>query len=194
MNDEFSISDEQLQLATSRRRPPSSALDGELAAVQATFLALGESLERAGGDIDEQAVLAGVQRRLNVEGAHAPACMPVAAVKTQGLTPVGWIAIALSVAAAVLIALSILPRGGESIEVVQHPVVKTAAQIAGEPLDERERLPTPFAWDDPLDDEIALAAATLDQWSTSSRGVDASLTNMSNELSALSEELLSESL
>lgn len=201
MNDDVSLTDEQLQLATSRHLPKGDPLVGDLAAVHTTFLALGRALENAGGAIDEAALLAGIQRRLAAEPIDPLTIAPVVPIKTQRLTPVGWLATALTTAAAVLIAVSNFSGVDEPVEIAQEtvkvvpqPIFKTETSVADYPLDEPEPSPAPFNWGEELDEEIALAAATLNQWSTNTRGVDASLTNMGNDLSTLSEELLSESL
>jgi hypothetical protein len=106
---------------------------------------------------------------------------------------VGWPSIALTLAAALLVALFVVPRADENNRRTQQPVADLESAITTDEVDESE--PQTFVtWHEELDDEIALAAATLSQWSTSTRGVDASLSNMNDELSALSEELLGESL
>ena len=51
-----------------------------------------------------------------------------------------------------------------------------------------------LTWNDSLDDEIALAAATLDLLSSRNRGFDGSLLQMNERLEALSHELSVESL
>ena len=49
-------------------------------------------------------------------------------------------------------------------------------------------------WFDPLDEEIALAQAEFQRLNTDSRGVDGSLSNMSQRLESLSQELFQGSL
>jgi hypothetical protein len=54
--------------------------------------------------------------------------------------------------------------------------------------------PTTIAWNDSLDDEITLAAATIDQLLHTSRDFDGSLLRMNDRLEALSQELQGETL
>ena len=193
MNDELCLTDEQLELATSRQLPVGRALDGDLAAVHTNFLALGQSLEQAGGSLDKQAILVGLQSRLDNDLTSAPSAIPATLVRMKSFKTVGWPSIALTLAAALLVALFVVPRADENNRRTQQPVADLESAITTDEVDESE--PQTFVtWHEELDDEIALAAATLSQWSTSTRGVDASLSNMNDELSALSEELLGESL
>jgi hypothetical protein len=51
-----------------------------------------------------------------------------------------------------------------------------------------------FVWNDPLDDELALASAAIEQFTSRSRGFDDSLLDMNDQLRALSQELTNETL
>jgi hypothetical protein len=60
-----------------------------------------------------------------------------------------------------------------------------------------QRIVPPIAsagWTDPLDEEIAFAAVTLEQLGSRSRGVDGSLLEINDRLDALFQELSVESL
>jgi hypothetical protein len=49
-------------------------------------------------------------------------------------------------------------------------------------------------WNDSLDDEIALASARIEQFTSRGRGFDDSLLDMNDQLRALSQELTNETL
>jgi hypothetical protein len=73
-------------------------------------------------------------------------------------------------------------------------VAKAPRNAAVATSDVPEAAPLGIGWHDPLDDEIALAEATMGQFSAGSRGVDESLFDMNQELFLLGQELLGESL
>jgi hypothetical protein len=79
-------------------------------------------------------------------------------------------------------------RGTDQVALPQAPNISAPAGMTG-------LVPTTsVAWNDSLDDEIALAAATIDQFSHSPRGFDGSLLDMNDQLQALSRELFGETL
>jgi len=90
-------------------------------------------------------------------------------------------------------------RIAETLDFFLHPLERQLA--TSDPTapqrtknDKTLAIVTAVAWSDPLDDEIALAAATLDQLSSRHRGFDGSLLEMNERLEALSQELSIESL
>ena len=185
MNDELPHTNEQLRVATTRSLPPSTQLDSETAAARESFLSLGSAIESASGTFDESALLA----RLNKSCLESPV-VPLKPSQSKR----DWLSLLLTgaLAAAALVAI---------VRIANEPsgTGQPVAAIKWSPaLIETGGIRTPeqlvLAWNDTLDDEIALASATLQQYSTRNRGFDGSLLDMNDRLEALSQELSNDTL
>jgi hypothetical protein len=102
--------------------------------------------------------------------------------------------VSAALAAAALIAIVRIGTEWQRVERGAMAVVKAPLDTAVATSDVPEAAPLGIGWDDPLDDEIAMAAATIGQFSADKRGVDESLFDMNQELYLLGQELLGESL
>jgi hypothetical protein len=188
MNDDLKLTDDQLRLATSRSLPPDAALDAQTAAARDSFIALGASLESAAGQLDEAALVAQLTTSsLASQGTEV-------AVVSRKPAQRDWWAILLSsaLAAAALVAMARIAS-----ESRQRDQLIAGASVADETLPAQNDVPIialTAGWTDPLDDEIALAAATIDQLVSRRADFDGSLREMNQQLEALSHELLGESL
>jgi hypothetical protein len=184
MSDESKITDEQLRLATSRALPVDAELDCDAAATREAFLSLGTSVEAVARSFDEGAFLARLKK----------SCLDSPGIKPKTVEPAGdWFTLLLTgaLAAAALIAIMRIATNSSTI----GPQLTTNGRAV--PAVTVPSLDAPamrFAWNDPLDDEIALAAATLEEFSGRRRGFDDSLLNMNDQLQSLSQELGGESL
>jgi negative regulator of sigma E activity len=188
MNDELNISDEQLRLATQRSLPAQTTLDDETQACRDAFVTLGSALEAAAGDFDEAQLIA----RLQDACLNEPTRCAELVLKRPAAS--GWWPMVLGgvLAASVLVAIVQIAMMSNSHSGNQLGSNPTRPQ---RPKNEMtQEMLTVVAWSDPLDEEIALAAATLDQLSGRNRGFDGSLFEMNERLEALSQELSVESL
>jgi hypothetical protein len=187
MNDDLELTDEQLRLATTRSLPAGAALDAETAASRDDFLAVGSALESAAGQFEEAALVGRLQKScLELQRASGSRSKP-------RLAGHDWWAIACGAALAASALFAIARIAFESRQ--RDAIVATA--IPGGLGPTRGGVPHMMpasAWNDPLDDEIALAAATIDQFASRNRGFDDSLFEMNERLEAMSQELLGESL
>jgi hypothetical protein len=215
MNDEPVLNEEQLRLATSRHLPANAALDAETAALREGFVALGSALE-ATGQFDEAGLIERLRKvtvpekpgveQCSRKGAEAQRNLDCAALDSLNPSPCSsaplrenfagdWsLLFNAALAAAALIAIVRIGTEWRRGERAAVAVVKAPNDTAVVDNDVPAAAPLGIGWNDPLDDEIALAAATMGQFSAGSRGVDASLLDMNQELFLLSQELLGESL
>src|SRR4029079_8433024 len=180
MNEELNLTDEQLRQATSRSLPADGALDSDTAAARESFLALGSAIESAAHDFDQTALLT----RLPDQCVSLP----------EQFARNGWWPLIVSgaLAAGMLLAIARI-----AVERQRSPDRATITQSPTKALPKQKSpimAPVSLVWSDPLDDEIALAAATIDQFSNTARGFDGSLLDMNDQLQALSRELLGETL
>jgi hypothetical protein len=180
MNDESKLTDDQLRLATSRSLLADSALDADTSAARDSFLGLGSAVESAARDFDETALI----NRLTTTCVSSP-------VKParDWLWP---LIVTGALAAGMLLAIARIAaerkHSNDHAPVANFPTRQAPAEtIPIVPI-------TTVAWNDPLDDEIALAAATIHEFSGTDRGFDGSLLDMNDQLQALSRELLGETL
>jgi hypothetical protein len=186
MNDDLNLTDEQLQLATARSLPSKTTLDSETLAARETFLALGAAANAAAGDFDEAKLIARLhQSCLNDVTSSEKAIVHRPAMLQRWPLLLGGV-----LAASILVALTwfaVTSQSNSSGQIASNPST---------PLRTSKQLPMlkAVAWTDPLDDEIALAEATLDQLSARNRGFDGSLLQINERLEALSQELSVESL
>jgi hypothetical protein len=184
MNDELNISDDQLRLATTRSLPADCSLDAQTAAARETFLAFGCTVESAASAFDEASLI----RRLTAvcSAESQPSTISKRPKRTWSpLIASGAIAagMLLAIAQIAMERRSAEPIGGAG-HVAKHSPPEGSPQIAaGSPR-----------WDDPLDDEIALAAVTIEQFSGANHRFDSSLLDMNDRLEALSRELSGETL
>jgi hypothetical protein len=188
MNDELHLTDEQLRLATTRSLPPDAALDADAAAARETFIALGAGLEDAGGRFSESELVTRLQHSCLAGQVTANA------VVRRKPTHFDWWAFVVSgaLAAAAIFAIARIVFDARQTD---HAVA--AAAVPGGDLaadDELRPGALTAGWSDPLDDEIAFAAATIDGLGARRPGFDGSLIDMNERLEALSYELLGESL
>jgi hypothetical protein len=186
MNDNRELTDEQLLRATTRPLPSGTPLDSDTAAAREAFLSLGAAVEADAADFDER-LLAEKLTESCVRSTQAGSGVP-ASRKTRD-----WWSIVLggALAAASLIAIV-------RIAVISQQLTDeiTVATKENSPKSNPPIVPA-FAsagWSDPLDEEIALAAVTIEQLGSRSRGVDGSLLEMNDRLDALNQELSVESL
>ena len=188
MNDELKLTDEQLQLATTRSLPSEKALDGETLAAREAFLALGSAVEDAAGDLDEAQLITRLQQSClkEMSGGETTIVRRQAALERWPMLLGGVLAAGVLIA---IVRIAFVSQPGGSAQVASSP---STPQRAMSELP--EAMLTAVAWSDPLDDEIALAAATLDLLSSRNRGFDGSLLQMNERLEALSHELSVESL
>jgi hypothetical protein len=175
-------SDEQLRLATSRSLASGVTLDVEAAAARESLMALGAAVESASGPFDEAAFVARLKR----------SCLePATVVSTQSIRRDRWMLAVVSVlAASALIAIV-------RIAIVSQPAniaVVTAPSKSAPLVNQLLNVEPTARWNDSLDDEIALAAARIEQFASRQRGFDGSLLDMNERLDALSQELSGESL
>lgn len=179
MNNELKLTDDQLRLATSRSLSEDVPLDNDIAASREAFLSLGASVESAAHNFTEAALLA----RLQNSCVHAPIILPQRPNSRHD-----WISLVLTgaLAAAALVAMARIVTDSSAGRQHLAVKVKTIEGVTGVPM-----VP---AWNDSLDDEIALASATLDQFNSRTRGFDDSLLDMNDQLQALSQELTTETL
>jgi len=189
MNDELKLTDEQLQLATSRSLPPCAVLNAETAAARESFVALGTAVEAFASELDEAALVARLSK----------SCMEPADRGRIALNRVSnqrdWWPIILSSALALAALIAIARIATVSPDGVTDIAANQIADPPAQPQPHLANAGRVFAgWSDPLDDEIALAAATIGQLGGRSRGLDGSLNDMNERLDALSQELLGESL
>jgi hypothetical protein len=186
MNDELELTDDQLRLATSRILPGDASLDSETASARDGFLSLGAAIETAAGNFDESGLLARLQKSCVV----APVVVP-----QRRESPRDWMSLILAgtLAAAGLVAIIRIagePRTTDlQIAQIESPAQRPAASTV-EAFPSRSM----FVWNDPLDDELALASAAIEQFTSRSRGFDDSLLDMNDQLRALSQELTNETL
>jgi len=177
-DDELKITDECLRLATSRSLPPGAPLDAETASLRDGFLALGSAVEAAAGPPDEAALLARLKRP------RASDARVTARPRKRDWLP---LLLAGALAASALIAIARVAMVSQSTDA-----------IAELPAGQRQStLPDHLVaamWNDSLDEEILLAALSIDQLSGKNRGFDRSLLHMNERLEALSQELATESL
>jgi hypothetical protein len=155
--------------------PPGAPLDTQTAATRDHFLSLGAALESAANDLDESAIIAHLSREQTCS--RTPA------------TNYSWpILLSIALAASALVAIvrivTMLPESNPQIAIVTEPNRETTVQ---------KQTPS-LAWNDPLDDEIALAAAKIEQYRTRGYSFDGSLRDMNERIDALSQELSAETL
>ncbi len=178
MIDESQLNDDELRLATSRSLPADSALDAETSAARDRFLALGSAVESAARHFDEAALI----NRLTATNA------PSTSVPSHDR----WWPLIVSgaIAAGMLLAVARLAMEHRQ---ASGPVAVVRVPDNSAPTT-TPRAPAAIAWNDSLDDEITLAAATIDQFSHTHRSFDSSLLDMNDQLQALSRELSGETL
>jgi hypothetical protein len=181
MNNDLYLSDEDLRRITSRKLPPGTALSEEQATARDAYLSFGELLKAAPSSIDEQRLVECLKRSAAVE--------PVERRKTRKRS---WLLLAgvTAAAVAVIVFLRVPLARHDAPAVADRQENRHAAAEHGT----SGTAPSTFTWHDALDEEIAVAAANISQISDGQRGFDASLLDMNAELSALSQELLGESL
>ena len=185
MNDDNSLTDDQLRLATSRCLPPDPELDSDTASARDAFMSLGSAAESAAGKFDEAQLLA----RLSKSCLVAPTVSPKPAELRRD-----WLSLVLAgaLAAAALVAIVRITTDSSASKL---PSVAAVSPTETAPVAKESRpAPWSLAWNDSLDDEIALASATLQQYTSRDRGFDGSLLDMNDRLEALSQELSNETL
>ena len=145
MNDDLQLTDEQLRLATSRSLPAGTQLDSDSAAARESFLALGAALESSTSNLDEAALIA----RLSISREQTCSRSPA----THNWWPLILCgALAASALFAIVRIASMMPQADTPIANLNPPNRPAPIQ------------PWTPAFNDPLDDEIALAAATIEQY------------------------------
>jgi len=185
MNDELKT-DDQLRLATTRSLTTHEPLEAETASAREAFLALGLAVEAAAANFDEAALV----QRLTAT------CLPERPIVEAPEKHHNWWPLIASgaIAAGMLLAIAEIARehqvhtvpvagAGQTVTTTPKTIRKTPQVAASEE-----------AWKDPLDDEIALAAVTIQHFSPTTRGFDGSLLEMNEQLESLSRELSGETL
>jgi len=187
MNDEFELTDEQLRLATTRSLPAGAALDPETAATRDDFVALGSALDSAAGQFDESALIVRLQKSCPEFRAG---CVNI----KRRLAARDWWMIALSGALAAAALVAVVRIASESKQSAPRIAVNAAPHDSKAMKKDTATAGLTTAWNDPLDDELLLAAAIIDQFASRSRGFDDSLLEMHERLDALSQELKGDAL
>jgi len=185
MNDNLPLTDDQLRLATSRALSASPQLDSEATAARDSFLSLGATVESAANNFDKSALLARLTK----------SCLESPSITLKPAQPnYDWLAPLLSTALAAAALLAIVRIATDSNSTTGPRVATVVpSDTVPTPTDSHSPQRT-LAWNDPLDDEIALASATIQQYSTRNRTFDNSLLDMNDRLEALSQELSTDTL
>jgi hypothetical protein len=184
MSDELT-NDEQLRLATARSLMSHESLDADTSSARDAFLALGSAVEAAAANFDEAALV----RRLT------ESCLPDSPVIPAPEKHRNWWPLIASgaIAAGMLLAIGEIARERQ----MRHmPIAGTEQATTVTPNKTKTLQVAAISemWTDPLDDEIALAAVTIQQFSPATRGFDGSLLDMNDQLESLSRELSGETL
>jgi hypothetical protein len=186
MNNELELTDEQLRLVTSRSLVADASLDSDTTAARDGFLSLGAAVEAAAGNFDEAALLARLQKSCG----NAPAVVPKHRESKRD-----WLSLVLTGALAAAGLVAIVRIGADSMTTgTQIAKSENSIPKAAGPAVAMVPSRSLFAWNDSLDDEIALASAAIEQFASRSRGFDDSLLDMNDQLRSLSEELTNETL
>jgi hypothetical protein len=186
MNDERLLTDEELRQVTALRLSGDAARSEDLAALNDAFCSLGDSLARTPPPLDQQALLQRLTAFAAAEDHHVS--LRPAATEFARWRP-GWLVVAGALAAAALVAIFRVPTRPASPPGVPRPDEVVNQQDSS--VNQAELAPY---WHDPIDEEIAIAAATMSHLSGGHRGVDASLVDMNESLWALSQELSTDAL
>jgi hypothetical protein len=190
MNDELNINDEQVRLATMHLLPDDAPIDAETAALRESFLALGDALDVAAGEFDKAALVAKLRCASKTNDFAGPVARAATADNFQHWQWLLGGALALS---ALLVVASLLSNWRSQPATVQAPVripVDRGPAIASD----THAATAHYAWDDILDEEIALTQAQIFLLERRSQGLDGSLSHMSQQLESFSQELLGEPL
>jgi len=206
MNDELNtpMTEEQLRLATSRSLPGGAKLDAETASLRDGFLSLGSALEAAGGDFDEAALIAkltaartpGTDATALVAHGELQPVEPASRVPSAVQLTVLLVSAALA-ASAVFAFLRMTANQPAAVEIAKAPgkaVDRSLAPVVEKVNEAGPSYEVVGAWSDPLDDEIAVAQAEMNWLGSRRYGVDGSLSQVGQQLEALSLELVGESL
>jgi hypothetical protein len=193
MNEEIQFNEEQLRLTTTRSLVPGAEIDTETALARERFLALGQSLEAAGGNFDEAALV----EKLKASCLSAPASVSLVDRRQASSVKLWHFVLGGVLALLVLVSLawlSLLQPSQSTVAKSPSPapsgVVTTAQDTDATNLTAESTSP----WIDSLDDEIAVAQFQV-QWLTPvRRGVDGSMSDVNEQLNAMSQELLGETL
>jgi hypothetical protein len=185
MPNNLPLTDDQLRLATTRSLPSDALLDSDTAAARETFLSLGSAAESAATNFDQSALLA---RLTNT-------CLecPTVTLKPDA-SQHDWLPLVLSGALALAALLAIVRIASDSVSTEQQVAVVTSNPAIVESVPAISPPHLTLSWNDPLDDEIALASATLQQYSTRNHTFDGSLLDINDRLEALSKELSTDTL
>jgi hypothetical protein len=176
----------QLRQATARDSTADSGEEAEAAALHKSFLSFGAAVEASAADFDEAALISRLEQ----------SCLPGAACEKKTVTHVAprpgwWLVIACGALAATLLfavaRIVLFPPDNTAT------IASTSKSDSDDAANEARVLGLASGWHDPLDDELALAAATIQQLATP-RSFDGSLWQVGERLDALSEELSRESL
>jgi len=188
MNDDLNLTEEQLRIATSRTLVERDKRGADTLTAHESFIALGSALEAAAGQFDEAALVARLK-----DSCLDPSEAPELRVRPPAAAANWWMLVlsgALAAAALVGIVRMVIESRRPEIAAVQPPTQRTFEQAQ----EDAAIAALADGWNDPLDDEIALAAETIGQFATRHRGFDDSLVEMNQRLEALSLELGGESL
>jgi hypothetical protein len=179
MNDRLNLTDEQLRLATSRTLPPGAELDAKTQAARDSFVAIGAAVDAAAGELDEAGLLARLSKTClgPIDGGQ----VALKRVPARG----DWWPMVLGGAMALAALIAIARIATVSPDNATTIAANHASDPPAQPL---------YYWSDPLDDEIALAAATIGQLGGRTRDLDGSLNDMNERLDALAQELSGEAL
>src|SRR5262245_17959297 len=189
MNDYWQLTDEQLRLITSRSLSGVTQLDSESATAREAFLALGAAIESAAAALDEEALVSTIQEE-GTETSVSPD-----QTWSRSVTSYKWASILLGgmLAASILIAIV---RISTSVSPNDHRIAALPKPNGGLSIQSNGQTGKQLSlgWNDPLDDEIAVAALAIGQIGGQNHAFDNSLFDMNLQLEALSQELLRESL
>src|SRR5262245_5856624 len=183
MNADSQLTNDQLRLATTRNAKAETGEQPETAADRKAFLSFGAAVEAAAGDFDEAALIS----RLKECELPCPASEKIAV--TPSTSRHGWW---LVIACGALPA-TVLFAVGRIVLLPPDNTIESSRETDLPDVNEGPGMGLASIWHDPLDDELALAAATIEQLATR-RSFDGSLWQVGQRLDALSEELSHESL
>lgn len=209
MNDQLPTDQRQLERATTRQplSSGSGSTDLNMLAARQAWLAMGKAAEASGREgLNQDALLASLQNQL-IKTQPEPK-------SAEAVSQVDWSWAAVGIAAAVLLAATVVGALSQRPEVTPNPAVPSIAQPAppkSEFTNPEEFKPEPqqaivevespsssgagraSSWSD-IDDEIKTVYINLQKIGTSTNAVDQSLTDFDSQLKQLSADIAGESL
>lgn len=211
MNDQLPNDQRQLEKATTRQplSNGSGTTDINMLAARQAWLAMGKAAEAVGREgLNQDALLASLQSEL-LKATPAYSQQSTEPKPTEAAPEVDWSWAAVGIAAAVLIAATIvgavsqrqavMPDPGTIVQPMPpqprttNPEEVTQPEFAPERSIAEAESPATSSWTD-LDEQIQTTYTALQELSQQRSGVDQSLTDFDTQLKQLSADLAGESL